>query len=311
MRRFALLCSLAVSGLVLVPAAQAGYTVGISDQLAKTFSNPLYAPLKLKVARYIAPYDVMSEPDQLARLNDWMIGARAQHQKVLVAFEHSRVVGQEGKMPSVSAYKKAIKKFKAAYPDVKDISAWNEVNVCQKNGATEGQPTKICKNPKVAAQMYMAARQVFPKAHIVALDILDGAKVAGAVKYVKTFKKFAKPAPKIWGIHNYSDTNRLDGGKRTAELLKATAKGDVWLTETGGQVFSRSFAYDETRAAKALGCMFKLAKSNARIKRLYIYQFNGAPRSASFDGGLVGDDGVTKRPGYNVVLKRKAGSCRK
>ena len=41
-------------------------TVGISDQQASTFTNPLFAPLKLKVARIIIPYDVLSEPAEKA-----------------------------------------------------------------------------------------------------------------------------------------------------------------------------------------------------------------------------------------------------
>src|SRR5439155_26333838 len=40
--------------------------------------------------------------------------------------------------------------------------------------------------------------------------------------------------------------------------------------------FGRSFPYNTHRAARALGCMFTLARQNSRIKRLYIYQFNGA-----------------------------------
>ena len=40
--------------------------------------------------------------------------------------------------------------------------------------------------------------------------------------------------PKIWGLHNYSDINRLQSW-RTRELVQAMG-GQVWLTETGGIV---------------------------------------------------------------------------
>ena len=40
--------------------------------------------------------------------------------------------------------------------------------------------------------------------------------------------------PSIWGLHNYSDVNRLQSW-RTRELSKALG-GQVWLTETGGIV---------------------------------------------------------------------------
>ena len=89
-------------------------------------------------------------------------------------------------------------------------------------------------------------------------------------------------------------------------------RGKVWLTETGGLVkLGRSFPRSTTRAAKALGCMFTLAKSNSRIQRLYVYQFNPAfSASDDFDAGLINPDG-SKRPGYAVVQAKKARSCHK
>ena len=79
----------------------------------------------------------------------------------------------------------------------------------------------------------------------------------------------------------------------------------------GGIVkFGTSFPFDPKRAARALGCMFTIAKSNSRIKRLYIYNFAAAQPDSSFDSGLVNTDG-TKRPGWDVVKARKAGPCRK
>ena len=57
--------------------------------------------------------------------------------------------------------------------------------------------------------------------------------------------------------------------------------------------------------------MFTLAKSNSRIQRLYVYQFNPAfSASDDFDAGLINLDG-SKRPGYTVVQQKKARSCRK
>ena len=86
----------------------------------------------------------------------------------------------------------------------------------------------------------------------------------------------------------------------------------MWLTETGGIVkLGRSFPRSTNRAAKALGCMFTLAKSNSRIQRLYVYQFNPAfSASDDFDAGLINPDG-SKRPGYAVVQAKKARSCHK
>ena len=82
-------------------SAQAA-TVGISDQQASTFTNPLYKPLNLKLARYIAPYDVVSDPFQLQRFVAWYGAAIMAKQRMLVSFEHSRTKGKEQKAPSLS-----------------------------------------------------------------------------------------------------------------------------------------------------------------------------------------------------------------
>jgi putative glycosyl hydrolase len=301
----------ALVAVLAVPASAGAYTLGVSDQFPGAFSNPLFAPLKFKTARYITPYDVMSSPSARAELDAWITGARAQHQEILISFEHSHNGSKARKLPSIAAYTSALKKFKAAYPFVKDISPWNEVNRCQVvvSGSVQGQPT--CRSPKRVAQYYMAARKVFPGRKIVGIDILDEQNVNRTIKFLKSFLAAAKPDPTIIGFHNYSDTNRFSTS-RTKRVL-ATFRGKVWLTETGGIVkLGNSFPFSVTRAAKALECMFTLAKSNPRIQRLYVYQFTPAedPQTARFDAGLFNPDGST-RPGYDVVKSRKAGSCKK
>ncbi len=308
MRRIPLIIA-ALIVILAIPAAAQAATVGISDQQAGTFTNPLYKPLNMRVARYITPYDVMSNPQQRATLDAWLTAARGANQKILVSFEHSYAPSKAKKLPSISAYTKEMKKFKKAYPFVKEISPWNEVNRCQRtiNGSVQGQPT--CKSPKRVAQYYMAARKVFTKRTIVGIDILDEQNVNRTVKYLKSFLRYAKPRPKVIGFHNYSDTNRFST-TRTKRVL-AAFPGKVWLTETGGIVkLGKSFSFSITRARKALGCMFTLAKANTRIQRLYVYQFNGAPEGADFDAGLINIDG-TKRPGYTVVQNREARACKK
>jgi hypothetical protein len=314
MRRLVRTCLLitAVSAAA-IPASASAVTVGISDQQPSTFTNPLYKPLKLKVARVITPYDVLREPAEKQRLDDWIHNAKLAKQTILISFEHSRLNSKYNKAPSVSAYTKELKAFKKEYGSKFDISPWNEVNVCQASGRMEGQPSKICKSatgPKLVASYYKAARSVFKGRKIVGIDILDGKNVGGAVSYLKKFKKYARPLPKYWGIHNYSDTNR-GSTSRTKRLISAigSSKAEVWLTETGGQLRLRGVNAGENKAAKALECMFSMPKQFKQIKRLYIYQFNGAPDSNDFDAGLIGVDN-SKRKGYDIVRKRKSATCR-
>ena len=309
----------ALIALLAIPAGANAYTLGVSDQQASTFTNPDFAPLKFKAARYITPYDVMDDPASKAQLDAWLTAARGAHQKILVSFEHShRSNSRALKAPSVAAYTKELKKFKKAYPFVKDVSPWNEVNRCHalRDGSVQGQPTKICSlstGPKLTAQYYMAARKVFTgsKYTIVGLDILDEQNVNKTIKYLKSFLSHASPDPKVIGFHNYSDTNRFST-TRTKRVL-AAFHGKVWLTETGGIVkLGSSFPFSTSRAAKALGCMFSLAKSNSRINALFVYQFNSPPdpSTAFFDAGLINPDN-SLRPGYDVVKNRKARSCHK
>jgi len=314
MRRI-LLPLLVLIPLAALPAgASASYKVGISDQLADTFTNPLFAPLRTTLARYVTPWDVMRRAPYKQALTNWIGQARAANQRILIAFETSHTPGQERKAPTATQYTKAIRRFHRAFPDVKDIQPWDEVNRCQErrsDGYVIGQP--ICRRPRTAAIYYMAARRVFRGARITGLDILDGKRVNGkaityAVPYIRAFLRYAKPRPKYWGIHNYADTNRFSTS-RTRTLLRETRSGEVWLTETGGIVsLGKSFPYNQRRAARALKCMFTLAKSNRRITRLYIYQFHGLARGKSFDAGLLNPN-LTIRPGYNVVKQRKAGPC--
>jgi hypothetical protein len=311
MRRILIPIAALIAALA-VPAGAGAYTLGVSDQQAQTFTNPLFAPLNFKAARFITPYDVMESPADKAQLDAWLAAARSAHQRILVSFEHSHRGTRAKTLPSVAAYTKEIKKFKAAYPFVKEISPWNEVNRTlhkQADGTYQGQPT--WKSPKRVAQYYMAARKVWPGRTIVGIDILDENNVNRTIKFLRSFLRYAKPTPKVIGFHNYSDTNRFST-TRTKRVL-ATFHGKVWLTETGGIVkLGTSFPLSTSRASKALGCMFTLAKTNSRIQRLYVYQFNPAPHpaSAQFDAGLINPDGTT-RPGYAVVKSRKARSCHK
>ena len=318
MRRL-LLPIAALIAVLAVPAGAGAYTLGVSDQQASTFTNPDFAPLKFKAARYITPYDVMDSPADKALLDAWVTAARAAHQRILISFEHShRSNSRALKAPSVAAYTKELKKFKKAYPTVRHISPWNEVNRCHalRDGSVQGQPSKICSlttGPKLTAQYYGAARKVFTgsKYTIVGLDILDEQNVNKTIKYLQSFLRHASPDPKVIGFHNYSDTNRFST-TRTKRVLQ-TFKGKVWLTETGGIVkLGSSFPFDTNRAAKALGCMFTLAKSNKRITALFVYQYNppADPSTAFFDAGLINPDN-SLRPGYTVVKQRKSRACHK
>src|SRR3954468_7267559 len=94
--------------MLAVPATGHAYTLGVSDQQASTFTNPLFAPLKIKTARYITPYDVMSSPSDQALLDAWIKNAQAANQRILVHFERSHRAGRERRLPSKAEYRREI-----------------------------------------------------------------------------------------------------------------------------------------------------------------------------------------------------------
>jgi polysaccharide biosynthesis protein PslG len=268
--------------------------IGISDNQAATFSDPNFRVLKLRYARLVTPWNsIFTEPD---RLDSWLQAARADGVRPLVSFEHTRgqqCPGKHCKGPSKAQYARAWKAFHKKYPWVKDISPWNEVN-----SAT--QPTG--KRPDLAAGYYNVVRASCRGCTIVAADLLDASNIR---RYVAAFLARAKGKPRLWGLHNYTDTNRFRS--RGTNALLQTVKGTVWLTETGGvvrfvtQKGVVALPKSETRAKKAMDYMFRLAEANAaRIKRIYVYQWKVNNPFDRFDAGVVRPNGKP-RPSYNVL----------
>jgi hypothetical protein len=308
--RFALAHSLPLAVLICMAlplsGAFASYQTGIGDEQAAMFSSPLYQRLGTKIARDIVPYDVVDQPADLATFEGWYQSARADGITPLIAFYHSRATPL--RLPSVAVYRKEIAKFIGMFPTIRSYQPWNEAN----RGNVAGQFA----SPKatLAAQYYLALKAVCRGCQTVGLDVLDGASIKPTLAYIKTFQATLRKAhsalPTIWGLHNYSDTNRFRS-TGTKAILKVMP-GQVWLTETGGIVqfgseFTNKGGKGLARAAKALRYMFTLAASSPRIKRLYIFQWTGSGPKVRFDAGLIGPEGLP-RPGYLVVCEHLLGA---
>jgi hypothetical protein len=288
--------------------AASSYITGIGDETATMFANPLYKQLHTKIVRYIAPYDAAVRPYSLGKAAAFIHDAETAHEKVLVAFYHSEYTPT--RLPSVSSYQNDVKKFVKLFPRVKEYESWDESN----RGDEPGQfssPSAVG-----AAKYYQALLRVCRGCTVVGLDVLDQNYIGPTLNYISEFKReiyrLETVMPKIWGLHNYSDVNRLEGW-RTRELVRALG-GQVWLTETGGIVkFGGAFPNRNgsglTRAAKVLKFMFALAGAHSQIKRLYIYDWNGGTSSTRFDAGLTNAH-EQPRQGYVVVCRQlHAGNC--
>ena len=223
------------------------------------FTNPLFQQLHTKIVRYVVPYDAVAHPYSLDQAITFISAAEAAHQQVLVAFYHSEYTPT--KLPSVATYQRDVQKFVKLFPHVTQYESWDESN----RGNVKGQfssPSAVA-----AAKYYQALMRVCKGCTVIGLDVLDAAVISPTLRYISEFKReisrLETVMPKIWGLHNYSDVNRLESW-RTRDLVKALG-GQVWLTETGGLVkFLPSFPNQHgsglTRAAKVFKYMFALAR---------------------------------------------------
>src|SRR3954453_16211753 len=268
-------------------AARRGPYVGISDQDPDTFKDPRFTALGMRYARLITPWNaIFTEPD---RLDGWLASARAAGIDPLVAFNHARTDLCPAKpwvLPSVGQYRAAFKAFHLKYPWVRTIQPRNEAN-------HQSQPTG--KNPKRAAQYYNVIRSSCHGCTITASDVLDGTNLK---RWLAVFKKNAKGKPRLWGLHNYTDTNRFrSSGTKTMLRL---VSGQVWLTETGGIAAFTTAAGkaalkpDIARACRAIDFLFKLARESRRITRVYVYQWRKTQMGDRFDAGLVAPDNAAR-----------------
>ena len=273
-----------------------GLVVGVGDQKAETFDDPLFVrELHVRRSRLNAPWNaIFTEPD---RLDAWLAAARREGVEPVVAFERARgsnCPADPCVLPSAGEFEEAFRAFRRRYPWVRIVQPWNEAN-------SGTQPTG--KAPAQAAAFYEIVRRRCRRCTVPAADVLDSANMT---RWVRRFlAALRSPTPRLWGLHNYSDTNRFrDRGTRA--FLKLVP-GEVWVTESGGIVsFTTAagravFPPDERRAARAVRYMFRLAlRHRDRIKRVYVYQWRLDFAGNRFDAGLVAPDGKP-RPALAVV----------
>ena len=279
-------------------AAQRGPYVGISDQDPDTFSDRRFTALGMRYARLITPWNSMTtEPDRLDR---WLQAARAAGIEPLVAFNHARsdvCPKRPCRLPSIGQYRYAFNAFRAKYPWVRSFQPWNEAN-------HQSQPT--AKNPKRAAQFYNVVRSSCHGCTITAADVLDSPNLK---RWLTGFKRYASGKPRLWGLHNYTDTNRFRS-TGTKTMLRQV-RGQLWLTETGGIVaFTTAggkvaLRPSVTRARRAIDYLFRLARTSPRITRVYVYQWRKTQTGDRFDAGLVAPDD-SPRPSLSA-LRRQLG----
>jgi hypothetical protein len=299
-----LIAAVLVLGAVLLslspPSAQArraGVAVGLGDQNPAMFSDPGFARLKLRKARYFVRWDIMRRPWDRRRMDQWLFAAALMRVRPLVHVSTNNLRPKRAVLPSTRRYRREVGRLvrHIRARGVRDVGVWNEAN-------HKTQPTY--RSPRRAAAYYRLMRRMCRGCTIVALDVLDQAGVARYIRrFFRALPRSLRHRRIVVGIHNYSDTNRRRG-RGTRTIIRAVRRQDrrarFWLTETGGVVsFGRSFPCNPRRAASRTAYMFRLARRYDRyLQRLYAYNFYGAS-CRGFDAGLVEANGWP-RPGYGV-----------
>ena len=306
---------LLAAGLALAAAPDAGAVrragpvVGVGEQKPGMFQNAWWKALRLPVARYTVPWDVLDDPQQLALLDTWMAAARSARVRPLVGFVHSlRSETLARQLPSPRRFGRQFKRVRARYPWVRDWLAWNEAN-------NPGALT--ARRPRRAAQLFDAVARHCRGCNVVAADVIDTSNMGW---WVQRFARAARHRPRIWGLHNYGDANGLKT-KGTLKLL-ALVRGKIWFTETGGVVVRRvyqgrrvlrTYRYSLRRAARRTAHALALSCLSPRIRRVYLYHWQPPPRVTNWDSGLVDRHG-RPRPAYRALrrwLSRSASATRR
>jgi hypothetical protein len=274
--------------------------IGIGEQKVSMFSDPHWKRLGLRDVRYIAPWDTLKDPYQLALLDAWVAAARASRSRVLIGFERSLRSAKLAKtLPTPRQFARQFVRIRARYPDVKDWLVWNEAN----------HPLSMTGHrPRRAARFYDAVVRNCRGCRVVAADVLD---VPGMANWVRKFKRAARYRPRIWGLHNYGDANQFST-RSTREMLRVTRSGKIWFTETGGLVLRRQYdgdrvvaryGYSLRHAARATLHAIRLANLSRRIKRIYLYHWAAPHPVTNWDSAFIGPRGKPRRS-YHALAKK-------
>jgi hypothetical protein len=307
--RISLLASLATLAAT-GPPATAALEIGLGDQRAQMFLEPLYRQLHTGYARLVVPWDVaLHRGVARDRAALWIARALRVHVQPHVAFDSARL-DRRGRPAAAAtiAYGRAFRAFRRRWPDVHVFTPWNEVN-------RSDQPT--LRNPRLAATYYDIMRRNCRQCTVVGADLLDTPNIG---RWLPGFERALRVQPRLWGLHNYGDANR-DRTLRQSWTYRLTrlVRGRIWITESGGIVGMRTrqhgrtlWPYSPFRAAVSLRHLLDLVRAPAvrrRYTRFYVYDFFGTwdrqRVTSAWDSGLVGMNGIP-RPTYDIVRRAAA-----
>jgi hypothetical protein len=310
LRRTLLLTLLAfLCAALAAPATSGAYVVGVADQSPALFTNQYFEQLAPTRTRYITAIDSIFK--QRAAVDAWMDAAEAADMEVVVAFNPPQAmrcpnIGRaKGCRPVTAAYyRRAFRAFRARYPQVRIFQPWNEVNNLT-------QPT--ARYPQAVVTYYQIAKANCRGCIVLGADIQD---LPNMVSYssavLRAFRDAHVSTPRVWGLHNYTDTNRFVKDKNSSMRRAARIlPGKIWLTETAGlfrfqpQNARQSFRPDLQRQKRAMSAIFAQATHYRRkIDRVYLYQWFASSPTNRWDSAALDAHGLP-RPVFDALLANR------
>ncbi len=323
-RRAALVVGVAVLAAGGAAPGAGATTWGLADQKPSTFSHPEFLKLRdagLKTARYTVRYDALryrNSPSfayHAQNLDAWLKAAEAANVRPLVTFwvTASSSRSLKGRI-SASRFRTEFRRFRKAYPEVRDFSLFNEPNL---TGPYKNDPAAL-------GRLYRTISRELRGCSSCRLLVGDLHLTSGrsAASYALKVRRAAKMPIRIWGLNNYNDVNDRRS-TQTSRFLRSTAvkHSKVWITESGG-VYSRKasserknpflaqrrkatsdsarerYQYDATRYLNTIAKRYR-----RQLQRVYVYQLQSDPnpswrpgsRNGSWDSGLLDPRGDERR----------------
>ena len=329
--RVLLAAGLATLATAAAAPAAGATTWGLADQKASTFTHPAFQELRsagMKTARYTVRYDALRYKNSRSlkyhaeNLDAWLKAADAANVRPLVTFwvtaSNSRSLK---KRISASRFRTEFKRFRKAYPEVRDFSLSNEPNLTG--------PYK--RDPGALGRLYRTISKDLRGCGSCRLLVGDLHLTSGkaTADYALKVRRAAKMPIRIWGLNNYNDVNDRRS-TQTARFLRSSAvrNAKVWITESGGDYARKSsserknpflaqrrkatsdgarerYQYDATRYLNTIAKRYR-----RQIQRVYVYQLQSEPnptwrpgsRNGSWDSGLLDPRGQERRS-FGYVVK--------
>jgi hypothetical protein len=299
-----------------------GYSLGIADSDDDTVTDKDFAGLGVRKIRAVVPYDVALRPEdnpRRAEFTRWIRAARRAKPPVepMVSLGPSNRFKARVKRPGEKnlrmiaptphEYAVAFRAFRAAFPRIRQIGAWNEPNF---HNAVLKNGKKLEDAPRAAAEYWRIAHKLAPKSFVIVAGEFSGdPRDPFWKKYARALGR-GGVRPKVWALHSYHATARNGrvGRGSVPSFLQfldshgpSWRNGKVWLNEVGAFKSTKGDKrFSPAAQDRALRLILDMPKHDKRIKRIYYYNYKN-------EGNPHGDTGLLKEdhePGRN--RRRKA-----